>query len=1000
MASLRDRMYGRGTGEEAEPVRSLAERMYPEGIPDSGVDMDTVPPLSGLGDFLERGTEAIPGIGKGIRRIRRETLKPAAKALREKVRKPLGSAIEEMLATEFPSARGAAGIPGMLANVGTRFAGQVAASATELPIEIASQLVESAPEEIALGGIGRASKALGVTQGLKTRLIEPLDELLALKTKGRFTLAHRGGLLPDSKSTLDVFDRAEVRAASEAEDIASVLTLNPDGSAITTKNQQFLGQLLEQPEQRALLRELNATDQVINVADESYTVSSELLGGAARPVPGVIPDSASRGLREAGLSEADIPIIRRALEPRQGGTVGSMLDEIIESPGFNKPREGRKVLKGVLEATAAEATPRRILAGMQRLSPELLDDIVTGRFRPQHGDLIIPEVDAPVTTLADIAEKVAKMQGKNIEDIAAAMKADVSSITRMVDENFNPRRYAAARVGVWDTLSKAFRERKGFMKARREMTDAARREQGLVTTPGAPQAMAHIQARRLVNMNNVFNDFATNPTVTRPAMSTKEVMLATGDSLVDEMGVSWTKMAGDESLGSLKGMMVRSQEAFEINQMRRVQGGFERTVKELWGGWKFGKTILAPKTHLRNFFSNTIMAHAAGLSPYNLKTYARARREIIDKKGAYWNEAKEAGAGWTVGKGTHLREILQDINPDRHGSLFETIGASLPRFVNSGAKKAARWMAEGYQDSESFFKQALYIHYRNKGVGVTDAIRLADDAIINYAKMPQWVKVARSSPIGVPFLSFTYGATPIIAKQAMENPKIFLHYKMFGDAWNQMAMEAAGATAEEMEQFDLTFPGSMMMVMPFRDAATGSLMAFDVARFTPTSGILPDRVELPGLPALLENVVGQNPLLTEIIKQTTGVDPYFKSQIIPQSVPGAETGAALADLDPDTMQVMFGDVASETNRARAASVARTALPDVLGGGGAQNLIRSLTGERKTFAGDPITPSRAIAELLLGPFRNVDEAQLRALLALEKQEGVATRVARKQASRAP
>ena len=675
------------------------------------------------------------------------------------------------------------------------------------------------------------------------------------------------------------------------------------------------------------------------------------------------------------------------MQPRQG--VGSMLDTIIEAPGFDTPRGGRKVLKDVMTQTEGEMVPARVRAGMQRLSPELMEDIRTGNFRPQQGDLIIPEVDAPTATLAEIAESIAKTQRKNVEDVAHAMRSDVNSVTRMIDENFNPRRYANARVGVWNTLSKMFREKKGFMKARSEMTDAARRDMGMVTEPGAPQAMAHIQARRLVNQNNVFNDFAANPQVARPMLTNAEVRLNSGDTLVDELGTAWTKMPMDENLGSLKGLMVRAQEANEINQMRRVEGGFSRFLKQTWAGWKFGKTVLAPKTHMRNFFSNAMMAHAEGLAPTNLKVYARARREIIDKKGAFWDEAKQAGAEWTSGKGTHLRELLQDINPDQHASLYETIGASLPRFMNNGAKKASRWMAEGYQDSEAFFKQALYIKHRMDGVGISEAIRRADDAIINYAKMPQWVKVARSSPIGVPFLSFTYGATPLIAKKAIENPRFFLQYKMFGDAWNQMAMEAAGATPEEMQEFDLTFPGSMAMVMPFRDAATGSLMAFDVARFTPTSSVVP------------ENPIMQNPIFSEIAAQSTGVDPYFKSPFKPVTVPGSDVGAGLAGLeeDPETMQALFGDVESESRRAALEHLARTVLPDLLGGGGSQNLIRSLTGDRTTFLGDPISPERALLELLIGPMRNVEEAQMRAGQALERQGQVADSVQRKKAKRA-
>jgi hypothetical protein len=116
------------------------------------------------------------------------------------------------------------------------------------------------------------------------------------------------------------------------------------------------------------------------------------------------------------------------------------------------------------------------------------------------------------------------------------------------------------------------------------------------------------------------------------------------------------------------------------------------------------------------------------------------------------------------------------------------------------------------------------------------------------------------------------------------------------------------------------------------------------------------------------------------------------------SDPQAEVGADLFDLDPESRQFLIGDVKDAESAGRWSSIARTALPDLLGGGGAQNFARSLSGDRTTFAGDPITPDRALLELLIGPMRNVEESKMRAGQAMERQDRTATGVAKKKAKR--
>ena len=790
--------------------------------------------------------------------------------------------------TEDPYARPTVDL-GVAANFLSGTPGTALASVADLGGEMVAQELESAPLTALLGpAAGLAGQGLrGAGRGAKAG-IEALGGGQVLKDAGEF-FQHRGGMTPASKATYANFDLANNKTQQMANDVREALTVAPTGRAYTMEEQQFLGQLLEQPGQREALQAINETAQDISPA----------------------------AMREYRASTMNVP-----------GVVGAK--------------------------------------GIARKAP-------------------LPDSDIPLKDFAQTANDVAKLAGATGQQLVKTFGKDPTEWSRFTELNYNPRMYAGSTMGTFP--SRGIRERTGFFKTRSAQMDEARKMQGLITEPGGPMSMKLAAEQRAINTRNLFTELSSDPLVTVMPIDNADIMMPPGQVRTMPNGVQYMKMGDDESLGPLKGMLVKTQEAAEVNALIRRPDSAERLTREWWQAWKFGKTVMSPKTHVRNMVGNVLLAHADGLSPYRVDIYSEALRDIRNGSGPFWKEAKEAGAGWTVKRGSSLDDVLQDADLKDADSVYEAWARAFPRWMTHN--KTSKVMAEAYSDSESMFKQALYIYKRRNGVPITQALNEADAAILNYANMPNWVKQSRSQPFsnglpGIPFISFAYGVTPIVAKTLEKNPRIFQHYKIFADSWNAVAAEAAEATPDEMNAIMTLYPDSIPMISPTRDAM-GKLHAWDAARSTPVSQI----------PSMMDpmSYLMSNPVVGEIGTQLSGYDPFRQQQVFDPAVPGGQAAMDFLGLseDPQVQDILMDEPGRQRRSSRLGHAFRTAAPspvndllNILGATGEQNML-----------GTPFDKSDASFAAMFGAPRNVTDDMVRAAMKVSKLKEQGTKAQKKK-----
>lgn len=182
-------------------------------------------------------------------------------------------------------------------------------------------------------------------------------------------------------------------------------------------------------------------------------------------------------------------------------------------------------------------------------------------------------------------------------------------------------------------------------------------------------------------------------------------------------------------------------------------------TRKLVGTFKFGKVILNPATHVRNFLSNFVLNSFEGMNPLDpraMKAYTQAAGEL-KSKGKFYKEALEQGLGIDTFAAQELKSLLKD-----DGAFSK---------LSQPAKNALDKIAGMYEKEEQFAKMAQYIFQRQtRGLSPEEAWKVAERATFNYAQVTPFIRKARSSILGYPFLTFTYKATPQIVKTALKNP--------------------------------------------------------------------------------------------------------------------------------------------------------------------------------------------------------------------------------------
>ena len=308
-------------------------------------------------------------------------------------------------------------------------------------------------------------------------------------------------------------------------------------------------------------------------------------------------------------------------------------------------------------------------------------------------------------------------------------------------------------------------------KARQDIPEEIRILRGEILEPGYPIAKGLAQVIHDVETSKLFNFVADNKAWT----VSPEAMVELGKD-----PKKYTLMPETSKLGRLSGQYVDKYIASELNQMTKARGEVEKVSKRLVSEWKFNKVIFNPATHGRNMISNTMLAYLSGLPPWRVDIYAKAMKELYQQKGEYYQAAKDAGLFSTTFAKGELAPLIDSWNSSNGGIYDRIAGMSekfsegnvaegLGRVLPSGTRAGQR-AAKIYQGEEAWFKLAKYIQEVENGATPKQAAAGAQKALFDYTEVPPFVSWARTSPLGAPFLTFTYKALPQILETGLTHP--------------------------------------------------------------------------------------------------------------------------------------------------------------------------------------------------------------------------------------
>ena len=293
--------------------------------------------------------------------------------------------------------------------------------------------------------------------------------------------------------------------------------------------------------------------------------------------------------------------------------------------------------------------------------------------------------------------------------------------------------------------------------------------------------------------------------------------------------------------GSLAGKYVKPevwQAIKHYNQPIFGRGKAATLYRNLLNRWKMYKTVYNPVSHFNNTVSNTQMYYMAGYSGKNLGKALGEMRQ--GENSQYWREARDVGlfgGDWgssiisgSEGRSGNLHDLAEKLRTQpavadanqvmdsvdfvtrfkswmiETGESVKTAdtklksGAALAKAISEptmgvikkpvkAATESAQWL---YQKEDELFKLAVFIEERQRGLKPNEAMEAANRFFFDYNDLPDAVRKMKDSPIGTPFVSYTYLATPAIIRNAIERPERMLAIAAAYETLNYAGLQMDG----------------------------------------------------------------------------------------------------------------------------------------------------------------------------------------------------------------
>ena len=323
----------------------------------------------------------------------------------------------------------------------------------------------------------------------------------------------------------------------------------------------------------------------------------------------------------------------------------------------------------------------------------------------------------------------------------------------------------------------------------------------------------------------------------------------------------WIQMSDDKALGELAGKFLPPDEYNAIAKIRHIPSATERIYNSGLTLWKIFKTAYNPATIARNDITNFfILNPLGGVGPHRLDIYARTANEIYTK-GSLYQLARKEGLEISTQQAAELTQQATRFYRENKGLISQFFGK-----IGDFHEVVKNF----YGSQDKFFKLANFIKgVQEDGLTPFQALRRANFYLVDYSEVPQAVEWLRKSPVGIPFISFTYGVSKPLAKTLLERPdKLAAYFKILSGV---QQMNPTGETQEERQkELDVApdwIQTGTFLRLPFKDK-------FERGQFVDLQYILPFNI------LETRSILPSNPVMNSIVSVLFNIDPFTRRELV------------------------------------------------------------------------------------------------------------------------
>ena len=378
----------------------------------------------------------------------------------------------------------------------------------------------------------------------------------------------------------------------------------------------------------------------------------------------------------------------------------------------------------------------------------------------------------------------------------------------------------------------------------------------------------------------------------------------------DQFAPGYKLLPEAEGWGPLKGKYVLEKYWADLNDFRwsisgqlgpapKIIGTLEgpRPAQFAMAVFKISKTVLNPATHARNILGNTVFADFADISalnPLNWKYYLSAADELLKSGKGLTAEARRRMGGLSGDEAMtdvvrsaiehgaiHTEFMGGEVLQDMAISLIKNKG-QFGRTQLQQMQRPIKAIGRLYNAQDQIFKLASFIKQTSKGATAREAAKHVNTWFPNYRDVSQFIRSARVSYVGAPFITFTAEATRIFSNAARQHPIKFVKWMILPKAISSMAAAHLGLSDQDVEELRKSLPRYLdqpfTVIWPFRDK-DGNVQIADGTFTHPFGAILGSqrhgKRDIPILGEFLFN----NPIINTFIQLSNNLDFFTRRPI-------------------------------------------------------------------------------------------------------------------------